>query len=796
MQIPTMMTPPQLADACYLAHTVDGRENETLLVHSQLTFQYYLQYCSQKGIDEIITGLLDACGCNEQEHALALFCFTHAIYLHDIGKINPRYQWEILKNKVFRSKCHGVNNSNHSLASSYIYVDNMHKEIGESLTPKLLKLISAFAYCISRHHAGLTNGHDFHELETFEEPYYKSSLDRETLEDVQCSLQDPQVLNDSYAMYLLGRLLYSLIVACDFCATQEYMTGLQTELVVIAQGGYALAEQYHSGDIYHGILAYQNNKIIFADKPINALRSDMFLESERELLQFPDANIYYLEAPTGAGKTNMAINLALCALETDKQLNNIFYIFPFNTLVEQTAKILTGYFDDAVQTVNSITPAIDVKKTGKEDICYEGVWLDHVFNNYPIVVTSHINLFNSFFGTGREQCFPLLKLCNSVVVLDEIQSYKNKIWREIISFLEKYAKLLNIKIIIMSATLPQLDKLLSVKGAAFVSLITDTGKYYQNVLFKDRVTLDFSLLNENDLTLEYLKERVLEFRGKKILIEFIKKKTAREFYLLCKEDCDVELLTGDDNAARRERIIDRAKGDRPFLLIATQAIEAGVDIDMDIGFKDCSLFDSEEQFLGRINRSCLNKNGGKAFFFNFDDAASIYHKDVRLDFSIEKPEVKQWLMDKNFADAYESVMNVIFEKTSAPNSQNILNLENDCAQLNFQVIEERMQLIDRNIQLFVPYLLQEKDISGYDIWQKYKIISSDKTMSYAQRKVELSVLSQEMSYFTFTAYHGNEPFGVEKYLGYYYIPDGDRFIDSNGTLDREALSSAYNGRFL
>lgn len=796
MQIPTLITPLQLADACYLAHIADGRENETLLAHSQLTFRYYLQYCSQKGVDELITRLLSACGCDEQEHTLALFCFVHAIYLHDIGKINPRYQWDILHNKVFRGKCRDVSNSSHSLASSCIYINIMHKEMGESLTPKLLKLISSFAYCISRHHAGLTNGHDFHELESFDEPYYKSSLDREILEDIQCSLQDSQLLNDAFAVYLLGRLLYSLIVACDFCATQEYMTGLHTELAVIAQGGHALAEQYRSCDIYRGILAYQNGKTVFADKPINALRSNMFMEAERELLQFPDANIYYLEAPTGAGKTNMAINLALCALESDRRLNNIFYIFPFNTLVEQTAKILTGYFGDSVQTVNSITPVINVQHAGKEDICYEAVWLDHVFNNYPIVVTSHINLFNSLFGTGREQCFPLLKLCNSVVVLDEIQSYKNKIWREIISFLEKYAKLLNIKIIIMSATLPQLDKLLSINDATFVSLITDTGKYYQNVLFKDRVTLDFSLLDEKEMTLEYLKERVLEYRDKKVLIEFIKKKTARKFYLLCKEDCDVELLTGDDNAARRERIIDRAKGKESFLLVATQAIEAGVDIDMDIGFKDSSLFDSEEQFLGRINRSCLGKNGGKAFFFNFDDATSIYRKDVRLDYSIVMPEVRQWLIDKNFADAYESVMSVLFKKTSAPNSQNIINLKNDCAQLNFKAIEERMRLIDRNLQLFVPYLLHEKGINGYDVWQKFKLISSDKTMGYAQRKVELSALAQEMSYFTFTAYRGEEPFGVEEYLGYYYIPDGNCFIDSNGILDREALSSAYNGRFL
>ena len=43
---------------------------------------------------------------------------------------------------------------------------------------------------------------------------------------------------------------------------------------------------------------------------INKLRSDIFLETEKNLLENLDNDIFYIEAPTGAGKTNMAINLA------------------------------------------------------------------------------------------------------------------------------------------------------------------------------------------------------------------------------------------------------------------------------------------------------------------------------------------------------------------------------------------------------------------------------------------------------------------------------------------------------
>ena len=43
---------------------------------------------------------------------------------------------------------------------------------------------------------------------------------------------------------------------------------------------------------------------------INKLRSCMFLETEKELINSPAECIYFLEAPTGSGKSNMALNLS------------------------------------------------------------------------------------------------------------------------------------------------------------------------------------------------------------------------------------------------------------------------------------------------------------------------------------------------------------------------------------------------------------------------------------------------------------------------------------------------------
>ena len=126
---------------------------------------------------------------------------------------------------------------------------------------------------------------------------------------------------------------------------------------------------------------------------------------------------------------------------------------------------------------------------------------------------------------------------------------------------------------------------------------------------------------ESNETFEALLQKVLEVSRalrknpdaeNKIVVEFIKKASAIEFYNRLKEAVEtdlasIELMTGDDHKAERKRIIGQIRTTGNIILVATQVIEAGVDIDMDIGFKDTSILDAEEQFLGRINRSCRKK---------------------------------------------------------------------------------------------------------------------------------------------------------------------------------------------
>lgn len=100
-----------------------------------------------------------------------------------------------------------------------------------------------------------------------------------------------------------------------------------------------------------------------------------------------------------------------------------------------------------------------------------------------MILSTHVSLFNIIFGNRQSDVLAFYQLANSVIVLDEIQSYKNKIWAEIICYLKELAKMFNIKIIIMSATLPDLD-ILSRFQAQAVDLLENSSRFLQWIVLK------------------------------------------------------------------------------------------------------------------------------------------------------------------------------------------------------------------------------------------------------------------------------------------------------------------------
>jgi len=545
----------------------------------------------------------------------------------------------------------------------------------------------------------------------------------------------------------------------------------------------------------------------------------MFYEAEQTLLKNKDTNIAFIEAPTGAGKSNLAMNCSLKLL--DKNINKIFYVYPFNTLVEQnydTLEKIYGQTDifKSIAVINSITP-IPLNGTRKfwenldkeeNEKFYQKELLDRQFLNYPFILTTHVNLFQIMFGCEREAAISFYQLAGSVVVLDEIQSYKNVLWTEIMMFLQCYSRLLNMKIIIMSATLPKLD-MLTGNHEKVVNLIENPEKYFQDARFKKRVALSYELLYPDKKTeMEELYAHVLgqAQKGRKILMEFITKTSAEMFYHMLaesgREDLQVFCMTGDDNQIDRKRILremDTADQDKAVILVATQVVEAGIDIDMDIGYKDISKLDSEEQFIGRINRNF--KRNGVVYFFDMDNESGIYKEDYRVDtaYTLRKDEMKQLLADKNFGKYYDYILKGIRKyRNDRKNENGIEAFVDNVKKLDFVWISQKMKLIDKNDDWKMSvYFAREittdtgEIIDGKQVWDRYRELLSDMTMNYAKKQILLSEVKSKMSYFIYQIKIDNSLDYNDRIGELYLIEDAEQYFE-NCRLNTDKFYSQGN----
>ena len=821
------------------AHTKDEC-NETLEEHIKLCSKYFIRIMDSKGLYSVFEKAEKEFFHEFSEEAVSLFreMVLNTVMLHDMGKVNPYFQKARLNNNLNIKEADKFNNSHHSLLSAVIYIDFYYpkiKKFERNLRDILLDFMMMNAYVISRHHGQLNTFKQFEgkfnpdgegeKLINSQRGLFQYTYSNEIKINIKCILKIFKVI-DKYELiqskdilvyrYIYERFMLSILFSCDFYATSEFLDGVEIRDIGVINDIDEFYGVYKKGEIYKSIRNYEKEDYLkykdFSDiTDINILRDELFLDAEKKLTDNINSNIFYLEAPTGSGKSNVASNLSFKLMEQDKSKNKIFYVYPYNTLVEQNINTLEEVFvkDDnilnKIAVINSIEPIKTDKKLyeNEEDKpqseyleYYKKALLNRQFLNYPMVLTTHVTIFKYLFGTSKEDIFPLQQLANSIIVLDEIQSYRNLIWGEIITFLTCYAKLLNIKFIIMSATLPNLDELSLSKGST-VRLIEDRNKYFKNPIFRARVKVDYSLLSsENIFDDLYNHVKARSSLEKKILVEFISKKSAYKFYEKLKYDeeisCEIELMTGDDNISERTRILGKVKESKHIILVATQVVEAGVDIDMDLGYKNKSLFDSEEQFLGRINRSC-KKSGSIVYFFDLDEASNIYKEDIRSneDLTLSNEFIRKILIEKDFGDYYEEVLSRLKGITGGLNILNIDQFFNDAVgKLDFIEVDKKMQLISDERKQISVYLSSSlikssgEEIHGDQIWNQYKELLLDNNMDYAEKRVKLSKVKSEMNNFIYEM-KWNENFTYNDRIGeLYFIEDGDKYF-KNGKLDRE-----------
>ena len=381
---------------------------------------------------------------------------------------------------------------------------------------------------------------------------------------------------------------------------------------------------------------FKKNNLRDSKDNINKTREEAYQEVNGNILNMDlNERILSIELPTGIGKTFTGVSAALKLKERiNNELNfnpRIIYSLPFLTIVDQNSDTISSILNESglkgsnfllnhnhLSDMNYKSNDLENYDISNSKILIEG-W------NSEIIVTTFIQFFYSIISNKNKSLRKFHNITNSIILLDEIQSLPYKYWKIINLFFKKLAYEYNCWIILMTATQPYIFKENEIKS------LVDNVEYYFNKF--DRVNYNFNLDSQNfeDFKKEFVDKISNDSKNdylvvlntinsSKELYEFIKDYYSVMDYDIYLDDCngicyigdDIQLIYLSNNIIpkhRLEKINAIKESHRQSIVISTQLIEAGVDIDVDIIYRDLAPLDSLVQTAGRCNRSGNKEKG-------------------------------------------------------------------------------------------------------------------------------------------------------------------------------------------
>lgn len=434
--------------------------------------------------------------------------------------------------------------------------------------------------------------------------------------------------------------------------------------------------------------------------------------------------IFELTAPTGSGKTLMLLSLASEIIKA-KGAKRIIYGLPFLSITEQVEsevlKILKGYecFVQRIDSKSTNTRFDDIQKELDENPSekllqeLEALEFQEDTFGYPFIITTFVRIFETLLGNKNHELMKLPNFSNCVFLLDEIQSLPPRLYGFFVAYLDKFCKLTGSFAIVSTATQPVLRLPGDNKEAKDFFLDYEPPfkllslSHYENPVF-NRYTVE---VQKSIIDIEQLGHQVLQ-EEKSVLVILNTIQDTKDLYNFIRknmDDTNVLLLNTHFTPSDRSQKIYLAKeklcqGDK-VVLISTQLIEAGVDIDFPVLYRDFAAISSIVQSAGRCNRNGKNAEKGKVVVVrlgtNQGERSSLIYQGPDKElinflresfYESENCEEKDMLnIQKTF---FEKICSQLVFGAYGKNLEN--NLMKDISQCMYEKVG-KFSLIDKNI---------------------------------------------------------------------------------------------------
>lgn len=236
-------------------------------------------------------------------------------------------------------------------------------------------------------------------------------------------------------------MLYSCLVDADYLDTEHFMLPEQFRL----RGGKSTVEE-----LLLKLEVYLSNlKRNVSNTEINRIRNEVqqyCIDASED-----DVDFYSLTVPTGGGKTLSSVLWALRHANKNG-LRRIIIAIPYTSIITQTAATLRNIFgDENVLEHHSNVNLMDENEGSQRLKLATENW------DYPIVVTTNVQLFESLFSNKPSDCRKLHNIVNSVLILDEVQTLPMGFLQPIVDTLDTLKRVFNVSILFTTASQPVLN---------------------------------------------------------------------------------------------------------------------------------------------------------------------------------------------------------------------------------------------------------------------------------------------------------------------------------------------------
>jgi CRISPR-associated endonuclease/helicase Cas3 len=393
--------------------------------------------------------------------------------------------------------------------------------------------------------------------------------------------------------------------------------------------------------------------------------------------------VFSLSVPTGGGKTLAALSFALHHA-VRHGLNRVIVAIPYTSIIEQTADVYRGALGSSEAVLEHHSSLDPEKESARTRIAAEN-W------DAPVVVTTTVQLFESLLANRPGPCRKLHRLAKSVLILDEAQALSLSVLAPAVDVLRVLVEQHGMTLVISTATQPAWRKSKHLpQGLERVrEIVPAEARAFERLR---RVNVRWPL-EDAPITFASLAEEITQEDDVLAIVHL--RKDARE---LCesvdklRNDKSTEHLSALMCAEHRSRVLtrlrDRKRSGAHVRLVATQLVEAGVDLDFRVVYRAFGGLDALAQAAGRCNREGRHSSGElRVFRAPTKPPAGVLQTGMGIATAMQRADPELDLFIPETHRRY-------FEQLLGFQDLDKEDIQGDRAELNFKTVAKNFKIID------------------------------------------------------------------------------------------------------